>query len=85
MYHILDEDLNKYEIFDLSELLCYWDGVTHFYYPITFKSNNEIVLNNNFLIVSDLHKAIINYKSISVIKEDDFYLYNLDINFFEMK
>ena len=50
MYYILDEDLNKYEIFDLSELLCYCNGVTHFYYPITFKSNSEITLNNNFLI-----------------------------------
>lgn len=85
MNYILDEQLNKHEVFQLSELtLEVNEDYTYYYKPISFKLDVKIDLPNNFLIHQGSHNTIINYCNLDVSSSGNYFLYKLDINFFEM-
>lgn len=85
MNYILDEQLNKHEVFELSNFELKVDENYRYYYrPISFKLKVKIDLPNIFLIHQGSHNTKINYCNLDVSNSGGYFLYKLDINFFEM-
>jgi|LakMenEpi03Aug12_release.lakeMendotaPanAssembly.Ray.scaffolds.fasta_scaffold578389_2 hypothetical protein len=84
MNYILDEQLDKHEVFELSDLCLYYSNGKYLYMPVSFKLDVKIDLPNNFLIHQGSHNTKINYYNLEVSSSDNYFLYKLDINFFEM-